>query len=514
MRTRLTLCLLLLSITLPGSSAFAQVIPRSVEIGTLTSFYSFIDRGGFGQDKTVKLENIEDGLTLGARFGVNFTEIVGFETSFGILQGRTDDSSRRVWYGNLHLDGIFHLPFPYVVPYFAVGAGFQHYNIRPTYAAGEGPADFDRPYRDPYPDNARFLAEDGVYIPYRSADGDFLFNAGGGAKFLLYQNSDPRFGLMVGARLDIRYKLSVGPANPEDGVPTLETSGTDEDGFGIPASYNGLFHHIEVGGGIFVAFGGGIGPDRDKDGIGNRKDECPDDPEDKDAFEDLDGCPDLDNDADNVPDSRDDCPNEPEDFDGFEDEDGCPDLDNDQDGFVDSRDECPSQPEDIDGFEDRDGCPDLDNDQDGLLDTVDDCPAAAENFNSYLDDDGCPDSPPTALDGLIGQVDAVQFLRGSARLKRSTYRTLDAVIQAMEAYPGLLLQIDGHASSEGAAERNLRLSKERVLSVRDYLIDRGISPDRINATGYGEERLKYDESTNRGRRLNRRVEFTWTQVRD
>ena len=55
----------------------------------------------------------------------------------------------------------------------------------------------------------------------------------------------------------------------------------------------------------------------------------------------------------------------------------------------------------------------------------------------------------------------------------------------MEAYPGLLLQIDGHASSDGEAERNLRLSKERVLSVRDYLIDRGISPDRINATGYG-----------------------------
>ena len=96
MRTRLTLCLLLLAITLPGSSAFAQVLPRSVEIGTLTSFYSFIDRGGFGQDKTVKLENIEDGLTLGARFGVNFTEVFGFETSFGILQGRTDDSNRRV----------------------------------------------------------------------------------------------------------------------------------------------------------------------------------------------------------------------------------------------------------------------------------------------------------------------------------------------------------------------------------------------------------------------------------
>jgi outer membrane protein OmpA-like peptidoglycan-associated protein len=83
----------------------------------------------------------------------------------------------------------------------------------------------------------------------------------------------------------------------------------------------------------------------------------------------------------------------------------------------------------------------------------------------------------------------------------------------MEAYPRLILQIDGHASSEGAEERNLRLSKERVLSVREYLIERGINPDRLNATGYGEEELKYDESTKSGRKLNRRVEFTWTQTK-
>jgi len=518
MRTHLLLVSALVSLALltPSGAANGQMIPRSVEIDTLTGYYAFMSRGGFDQDKTVKLENIEDGLTLGGRFGINFTEIIGFETSVGVLQGRTDDTHRRVWYVNAHFDAIFHLPFPYVVPYFAVGAGFQHYNIRPTYAAGEGPADFDRSYRDPYPDSPRYLAERSAgagYIPYRSADGDFLFDAGGGAKFLIYQKDDPRFGLVVGARLDIRYKLSVGPADSSDGVPTLELANVDENGIGTPTSWNGVFNHVEIGGGVFVAFGGGVGPDRDRDGIGNRKDECPDDPEDKDNFEDTDGCPDPDNDEDNVPDTRDECPFDREDIDGFEDADGCPDPDNDEDGFLDINDECPGQAEDTDGFEDRDGCPDLDNDQDGFLDPDDNCPTAPENFNSYLDDDGCPDSLPDALSGLVGEIPNIQFHKGSARLKRSTFGTLNQVVRAMQAHTKLVLQIDGHASSEGSAERNLSLSKDRVLSVRDYLIDRGVDPQRLNATGYGEEALKYDESTTSGRKMNRRVEFSWTEMK-
>ena len=53
--------------------------------------------------------------------------------------------------------------------------------------------------------------------------------------------------------------------------------------------------------------------------------QCPNDPEDKDGFEDADGCPDPDNDQDGIPDVDDKCPNEPETYNGFEDEDGCPD---------------------------------------------------------------------------------------------------------------------------------------------------------------------------------------------
>ena len=65
--------------------------------------------------------------------------------------------------------------------------------------------------------------------------------------------------------------------------------------------------------------------DEDRDGIPDRKDNCPLDPEDKDGFQDEDGCPDPDNDKDGIPDSPDKCPNQPETKNGYKDEDGCPD---------------------------------------------------------------------------------------------------------------------------------------------------------------------------------------------
>ncbi len=70
--------------------------------------------------------------------------------------------------------------------------------------------------------------------------------------------------------------------------------------------------------------GAGAG-DSDGDGIPNDKDLCPNDPEDKDGFEDADGCPDPDNDHDGIPDAKDKCPNEPETYNGYQDADGCPD---------------------------------------------------------------------------------------------------------------------------------------------------------------------------------------------
>src|SRR5215813_3660857 len=85
-------------------------------------------------------------------------------------------------------------------------------------------------------------------------------------------------------------------------------------------------------------------PLEDRDGDGKYADPCPTEPEDKDGFQDDDGCPDPDNDRDGIPDPNDKCPTEPEDKDGFEDEDGCPDKDNDKDGVLDAADKCPNEP--------------------------------------------------------------------------------------------------------------------------------------------------------------------------
>jgi hypothetical protein len=61
------------------------------------------------------------------------------------------------------------------------------------------------------------------------------------------------------------------------------------------------------------------GPDQDADGIADPEDQCPADPEDRDGYQDDDGCPDADNDADGIPDTQDQCPAEPEDRDGHQD---------------------------------------------------------------------------------------------------------------------------------------------------------------------------------------------------
>ena len=103
----------------------------------------------------------------------------------------------------------------------------------------------------------------------------------------------------------------------------------------IPGVNHALAPELDIGFGIEVRVGGPrkVTPtvqipmaDKDGDGIPDDKDKCPDRAEDKDGFEDQDGCPDIDNDNDRVLDIADKCPNVPETYNGYQDEDGCPDT--------------------------------------------------------------------------------------------------------------------------------------------------------------------------------------------
>jgi outer membrane protein OmpA-like peptidoglycan-associated protein len=246
--------------------------------------------------------------------------------------------------------------------------------------------------------------------------------------------------------------------------------------------------------------------DADGDGILDNVDECPQVPEDFDKFEDEDGCPEPDNDADGILDGVDKCPNDPEDLDKFQDEDGCPDPDNDQDGLTDRIDACPDEAEDKDGFEDDDGCPDCDDDKDG----VPECPEAKDKCPGVPGDspDGCKHYQLiTVTENKIELKQTVYFDTKKTTIKKVSFPLLDEVAQALVDNPTIHVRIEGHTDSRGSDKFNLKLSKGRAKSVMTYLINKGISTDRMESEGYGESQPIADNRTAAGRSQNRRVEF-------
>ncbi|MEO0811377.1 MAG: OmpA family protein [Myxococcota bacterium] len=255
-------------------------------------------------------------------------------------------------------------------------------------------------------------------------------------------------------------------------------------------------------------------PDRDGDGIPDATDRCPTRPEDIDGYKDGDGCPDLDNDGDGLLDVEDECPDERETINGIADDDGCPDGedgDRDADGIPDELDSCPDRAEDFDNHLDEDGCPDPDNDFDGVPDGQDECPNEHETINGIEDDDGCPDEgegDTIVVEERIELKGTVLFESARSTIRAESKPLLNQVALQILANPQIrLVRIEGHTDDRGPSEDNFFLSQDRADSVRRYLVERGVEPERLVAEGYGEEQPIDTNETAAGRRINRRVEF-------
>ncbi len=320
---------------------------------------------------------------------------------------------------------------------------------------------------------------------------------------------------------------------------------------GAGSRYTQGFEAADFRGIVGFIFEPSIG-DRDGDGIKDDIDKCPDDPEDKDGFEDEDGCPDLDNDKDRIPDYLDHCPNVPEDYDGdhdkdgcpevtdgdrdhdgifdskdkcpddaedkdgFEDEDGCPDPDNDKDGIPDVKDKCPNDPEDKDNFEDDDGCPEPDNDKDGIPDIHDKCPNQPETFNDIDDEDGCPDDGKLIIKGnTIVILEKIQFATGSAVILPKSFALLDAVAKTLNAHAEFaLVEVAGHADERDSDANNVKLTQNRVNSVVKALTQRKVEDKRLRGKGYGEYCPEDPGHHEKAWEKNRRVEFKIVKTKD
>lgn len=258
---------------------------------------------------------------------------------------------------------------------------------------------------------------------------------------------------------------------------------------------------------------GTVDGDLDDDGIRDSRDKCPTIPEDKDGFEDEDGCPDKDNDQDAVLDPDDQCPLVAEDHDKFQDTDGCPEADNDKDGILDPTDKCPNEPEDKDNFQDEDGCPDSDNDQDGIPDREDLCPNEPETKNGYADQDGCPDAEQIRVVGdKIVLDDRVHFMINSHIIRNISFPLLERLAALINDHPEYVhIEIQGHTDERGPDWFNERLSQSRADSVMAFLVSHGVAAERLTAKGFGKSKPLDEKRTEYAFYMNRRVEFEITR---
>jgi outer membrane protein OmpA-like peptidoglycan-associated protein len=218
-------------------------------------------------------------------------------------------------------------------------------------------------------------------------------------------------------------------------------------------------------------------------------------------------CPDHDFDNDGVRNADDTCPDTAEDRDEFSDEDGCPDPDNDLDEILDKDDACPNQP----GVVDHEGCPVPDTDGDGVEDSADSClnePGVAPNH-------GCPArrrQPVVIMRDRLAVEERIEFSTGRNTVAPQSARLVEQIARLLGEHPEIAhVYIEGHTDSQGQREANLRLSQARADALREALIDRGVAPARLTATGYGPDEPIDSNRTRKGRESNRRVELNFNQ---
>ena len=103
--------------------------------------------------------------------------------------------------------------------------------------------------------------------------------------------------------------------------------------------------------------------------------------------------------------------------------------------------------------------------------------------------------------------ETVLFDFDSAEMHDEGRLLLDEIFEIGERCPDVGVQVTGHTDSVGDRQYNINLSQLRAEVVTDYLVRKGVDPDRLAAIGYGYSQPVADNSTEEGRARNRRIEF-------
>ncbi len=108
--------------------------------------------------------------------------------------------------------------------------------------------------------------------------------------------------------------------------------------------------------------------------------------------------------------------------------------------------------------------------------------------------------------GQVMRLDNLIFEQGKSKIDPSSYQELDLLVAMMKEHKTMVIQLEGHTDYLGDAEKNLRLSEQRVEKVKEYLISKGIHKNRIMTKAFGGTMPLSRDDTPEAHRLNRRVE--------
>ncbi|MBL6595090.1 MAG: PorP/SprF family type IX secretion system membrane protein [Flavobacteriales bacterium] len=172
-------------------------------------------------------------------------------------------------------------------------------------------------------------------------------------------------------------------------------------------------------------------------------------------------------------------------------------VDSDGDGVSDDEDECPN----LFGSVAASGCPDIDND--GIRDSQDLCP----NTIGELLNNGCPILSEKDSAILQKAMTNLEFDKNSTKISSSSYSYVSNIGKLLLGNKNMVLIISGHTDSDASVEYNYNLSAKRAQSVRNYLLNMGISKSRLIMDFYGESKPLYPNDNDSNMQKNRRVEF-------
>ncbi len=260
--------------------------------------------------------------------------------------------------------------------------------------------------------------------------------------------------------------------------------GVQGDYVSTPTDKSDIANFWQASASILFRFGN---TDRDKDGIPDKDDRCPDTP----GLAEFQGCPDTD--GDGIPDIDDQCP----DVAGPKENNGCPWPDTDGDGVVDKDDACPTVP----GPVENNGCPWPDTDGDGIVDKDDACPTVF-GLKEY---NGCPKPKSVSASEVEGHLKNVYFDFDKATITAQSAERLDAAAAIIKTDGGNYL-LEGQTDAKGAAAYNLNLSQRRAAAVVSALDARGVDASSLKSIGVGATKAKIPASaSNAEREQDRKV---------